>query len=472
VSNRTSLLPVASVVVAVGVAAVTALTLGVFGGGGKHSGMGTWSTYMGGLARTGFAAQERSITPANVHSLKQRWLVPGTATISSQVTFTGGRLYWGSWDGYEHATDPITGEDVWHTFIGDETKKDCVPPHAGVTSTAAVGFVRLGERRARLLFVGGGDGSVYALLAATGKIVWSRNFGSPQQGWFIWSSPALYRGSVYVGIGSIGDCPLVPGAVVKLDAATGATQARFATVAKGCAGATVWSSPTIDAATGTVYVTTGNAGGTCTKHEPYAESMLQLSASSLTLEGSWRTPRDQRVPDSDFGATPTLFQARIHGKPTKLVGAASKNGIYYAFRRNDIAAGPVWESARISSAPETIASSAWDGVHLYVAGQAARLGGRHCAATIRAIDPSTGRFAWQDCVHGGTPNAALTSVPGLVFESAGSVLYGLDASDGDTLFMFQDTSFNWFFAPATVADGTLYIGNSDGKLYALSPGGH
>lgn len=468
-----SVLPVAGVLVAVVVGVVTALTLGLFGGtSGKHPETGAWPTYMGGLARTGFAAHESSIGPANVHSLKPRWLIPGSATISAQATFIGGRLYWGSWDGYEHASDPATGEDLWHTFIGDETKKDCVPPHAGVTSTTAAGSVTLKGRPTRLLFVGGGDGGVYALQAATGKIVWSRNFGSPQRGWFVWSSPALYRGSVYVGIGSIGDCPLVRGAVVKLDAATGATQARFDTVAKGCAGAAVWSSPTIDAAAGIVYVTTGNAGGACTKHEPYAESMLQLSATNLAVEGSWRTPVRQRVADSDFGATPTLFRARIHGKPTELVGAASKNGIYYAFRRGDVAAGPVWETARISSAPETIASSAWDGVHLYVAGQTATLGGRRCEATIRAIDPSTGKFAWQDCVHGGAPNAALTAVPGVVFEPAGSVLYGLRASDGATLFTFQDTSFNWFFAPATVVDGTLYIGNSDGKLYALSPGGH
>ena len=50
---------------------------------------------MGGVARTGFAAQETSITAANVHSLKQRWLLPGKATISAQATLAGGLLYWG-----------------------------------------------------------------------------------------------------------------------------------------------------------------------------------------------------------------------------------------------------------------------------------------------------------------------------------------------------------------------------------------
>lgn len=471
-TNRNSLLTAAGIAVALVVAAVTAVVLGVFSGSSTHNQNGTWTTYMGSLGRTGFAADETSITARNAHSLAQRWLLPGKATISAQAILAGGLLYWGSWDGYEHASEPATGEVVWRTYLGQTRNKNCVPPRAGVTSTAAFGAVDLGGRTTRLLFVGGGDGSVYALRAATGKVVWSRNFGSPKDGFFIWSSPALYRGSVYVGVGSVGDCPLVRGSVLKLDAATGATQARFDTVPRGCTGATVWTSPTIDAGTNTVYVSTGNAGGACTNHEPLGESMLQLSAQSLALEGSWRVPKRQRSPDGDFSGTPTLFSARIDGKPTELVGAINKNGIYYAFRRGHVAQGPVWETARIASLPEVIASSAWDGVHLYVAGEVTRIRGRACPDSIRAIDPATGKFAWERCVRGGDPTAALTAVPGVVFESAGSILYGLRSSDGARLFSFQDTSFNLFYAPATVAGGTVYVGNSDGKLFALSVGGH
>lgn len=471
-NNRPSLLTVAGVATAIVVAVVAAFAFGVFSGSAAQHGTGTWPTYMGNLDRTGFAAHETSITRRNVHSLAQRWLLPGKATISAQATLAAGLLYWGSWDGYEHASEPDTGDVVWKTYLGETTNKGCVPPHAGVTSTAAVGQVQLGARTTRVLFVGGGDGSVYALRARTGKVVWSRNFGSPKDGVFIWSSPALYRGSVYVGVGSVGDCPLIRGSIAKLDAATGAIQARFATVAEGCAGATVWTSPTIDTATKTVYVTTGNAGSRCTNREPLAESMLQLSAENLTLEGSWRLPKRQRSPDGDFSGTPTLFSGRIDGKPTKLVGAINKNGIYYAFRRGHVAEGPVWETAPIASLPEVIASSAWDGVHLYVAGEETRIAGRRCPDSIRAIDPSTGTFVWERCVRGGDPVAALTAVPGIVFETAGSILYGLRSSDGATLFSFQDTSFNLFYAPATVAGGTVYVGNTDGKLFAFSVGGH
>jgi len=190
------------------------------------------------------------------------------------------------------------------------------------------------------------------------------------------------------------------------------------------------------------------------------------------MPGRGRACRTRRPPDSDFGGTPTLFSARINGRPTKLVGAVNKNGIYYAFRRGHVADGPVWKTARLASVPAVIASSAWDGVHLYVAGEQTRIDGRHCADSIRALDPSTGKFVWQRCLRGGDPNAGLTAVPGtVIFAPFGSILYGLRGSDGATLFSFQDTSFNWFYAPATIAGGTVYIGNQDGKLFALSPGG-
>ena len=322
---------------------------------------------MGGIQRTGFNPGETTLTPQQAEPLKERWVVPGKATISAGATLAAGRLYWGSWDGYEHASDAATGKEIWRTFLGEVTNKGCYPQHAGVASTAAVGFVHFGARRVRALLVGGGDGSVYALRAATGKIIWKHNFGSTRKGWFIWSSPALLAGSVYVGVGSLGDCPLIRGAVVKLHAATGALQARFNTVATGCIGATVWTSPAIDPAANDVYVTTGNAGGACTRDEPLGESMIELSAKDLSVVASWRVPKAERTPDGDYAGTPTLFDANLHGRTTELVGAVAKNGIYYAFRRYHIADGPIWTTPRLANTTDTVASSAWDGERLYVA---------------------------------------------------------------------------------------------------------
>ena len=186
--KRTYTIPAIGVAVAIVVAVVTLLSHDLFHSSPRRVATGAWIAYMGGIQRTGFNPRETTITPQHVSPLEERWVVPGKATISAGATLAAGRLYWGSWDGYEHASDAVTGKEVWRTFLGQVTDKGCYPQHAGVTSTAAVGFVHLGASRVRALFVGGGDGSIYALRAATGKIIWKHNFGSPRKGWFIWSS--------------------------------------------------------------------------------------------------------------------------------------------------------------------------------------------------------------------------------------------------------------------------------------------
>jgi polyvinyl alcohol dehydrogenase (cytochrome) len=429
-----------------------------------------WPAYLNGNSRTGYARDETVLTPETVSKLEPRWTVRGSSTISDQATVVGDRVYWGSWDGFEHATDVETGKELWRTYLGDETDRNCVPAHLGVASTAEIHSIRISGKPVPVLFVGGGDGGFYALKADSGAVLWSRNFGSPQKGVFIWSSPAVYGGSVYVGVGSIGDCPAVPGKLVKLNAATGATEATFTTVPRGCIGATVWTSPAIDETTGTVFITTGNAGD-CARPEPLAEAMIALTTAHLSLVGAWRIPPKDNVPDGDYGGTPTLFTATIGGVRHRLVGAAGKNGFYYAFDRRNVAAGPVWKTARISFLPDTKAPSAWDGRHLYVAGHRTVIDGRKCEASIRAVDPTTGHFVWEDCLRGGAPNGALTAIPGVVFEGVGSVLYAVRSRDGRVLFSYHDTSFHWFYSPAAVARGSLYIGNSDGTFYSFSPDG-
>jgi outer membrane protein assembly factor BamB len=429
-----------------------------------------WTTYMQDNARNGYTSS--SVLPASaVHTLALRWTAKAGDTISAQAIAANGVIYWGSWDGLEHATNPRTGKDRWRTYLGAETKSDCIPPHLGVASTATTASLTIAGHRTSVLFVGGGDGAYYALNARTGKVIWSHSFGSPAQGEFSWSSPAFYKGSVYIGLASIGDCPLTPGAVVKLNATDGSQLADYQTVPFGCLGAGVWSSPTIDEATGDVYVSTGtDGGGLCGQLEPESQAVVQLTG-DLSLVGAWKIPIPEEVPDGDFGGTPTLFNATIGGVAKELVGVANKNGVYYAFDRASVGAGPVWKTAQISSQDNTIASSAWDGSRLYVAGNGTEIGGRACEGSIRAVDPSTGAFIWSDCLAGGVADAALTAIKGAVFAPLGSILYGLSTTVGKILFEFKDPSAHWFYSPAMVTGKALYIGNSSGSFYKFTPRG-
>jgi polyvinyl alcohol dehydrogenase (cytochrome) len=432
---------------------------------------GDWPTYLVGPGRSGFNKDETIINPTTVSNLKVHW----TRTVSTAISVepvemqSSGMVYWGSWDGIEHASHIADGTDVWTASLGTLTASCSHNPH-GVTDTAVVNSVLIGGVKTLVVFVGGGNNTFYALNALTGKVLWHTLLGS-QLGDFIWSSAVVYKNSVYVGEGSFGDCPLIRGKVVQLNASTGTIQHTFYTAPKGCVGATVWSSPTIDVQSNVLYVSTGNEG-TCSTSEPLADALLALSTTDLSLEGAWQIPSSQQITDGDFGTAPTLFQATIAGVQHQMLGLINKNGMYYAFDRTNITAGPVWQT-QLAVPPSgggignNISSSEWDGTTLYAAAGVTTINGTSCSGSVRALDPASGAFLWQNCLSHDAI-APVIGCPGLVTVDAGQTLLILNASTGSQLFSFTDTHTKSMFAgPASISHGTLYQGNMDGILYAF-----
>ena len=115
--------------------------------------------------------------------------------------------------------------------------------------------------------------------------------------------------------------------MLQLNVSTGAIQHTFNTVPKGCLGATVWSSPTVDQTNSIVYVSTGNEG-TCSTSEPIADGLVALRASDLSLVGSWQVPASEQIFDGDFGATPTFFKARVWVGPPLLARGAGRRLVW------------------------------------------------------------------------------------------------------------------------------------------------
>lgn len=125
---------------------------------------GDWPMYQGNLGRSGFNAAETTITPSNASQLKLHWKHTARGSISSQVAVANGMLYWGSWDGIEHASD-LSGTDVWTANLGQTSDTACNPPTVGVASTAAVATVPINGTPTSVVFVGGGNSIFYALNA-------------------------------------------------------------------------------------------------------------------------------------------------------------------------------------------------------------------------------------------------------------------------------------------------------------------
>jgi outer membrane protein assembly factor BamB len=320
------------------------------------------------------------------------------------------------------------------------------------------------------MYIGGGDSKLYALNAATGAVLWSYDVGGNPDT-FLWDSPAVFGNSVYIGVASFGDCPLVQGQMLQINRVTGALQNTFNVVPNGCTGGGVWSSPTIDAAAGTIYFTTGTPSPDCPS-TPGGPSMYELRASDLSLVGSWTIPVAQQTVDADFGATATLFNGVIGGQTVPLVGAIDKNGIFYAFKRDALSSGPVWQT-RIATGggdPNTgngpIGPAAFDGTTLYVGGDNTS----GCSGTLNALNPSTGAFTWKHCFTDGgfVEGAPTVTSGGVVAVGEGSNIAVVSAATGASLFTYAGVGP--FFGPSSVVGGTLYEGDMSGNLYALTPG--
>jgi polyvinyl alcohol dehydrogenase (cytochrome) len=449
----------------------------------KSSGGGSWPTYHGTLSRTGYTTNT-SVVVQNAAQLQQSWHASATASISAQPIVSNGDVFWSDWNGFIHATT-VSGKALWSRFLGTTPKPPgCVFDLArqGILSTPTVGTI--GGRQ--VLWVGGGRGQMVALNASNGKIVWQTNLRS-KPGNSIWSSPAYYNGSIYVGVASFQGCPPVFGRVVRLNAATGAIQAALnfsSLVPAKCRELGAWSSPAVDPAENSIFIGTSN--DFCGSR--FQDAILKLDPSTLRVTSLWQVPPSQHPADSDFGATPMLFSATIGGAMRQLIGAVNKNGVYYVLDRDNLAAGPVWTyvaattktiASRACANVDPISSSAWAGTGSPVMVAGLSTSGSSCNGTLAALNPSSGQPEWQVLLRGSV-EGALTEVPGIVAVGTGPSVELVSSSSGQILFSYTEPTkpvpkglyfgapTGEFWAPPTIVGNSLYVANQDGSLRAFS----
>ncbi len=188
--------------------------------------------------------------------------------------------------------------------------------------------------------------------------------------------------------------------------------------------------------------------------------------------------------DSDFGGSPTLFSAVLPGTttPTALDGACNKNGIYYALRQDDLAAGPVW-SLRVglptnseTDNAECIAPAAWDGSRLYVAGPNTTIQGVGAPGSIRAVNPATGAVRWGAALPApvdGAPaldGAGVLAVPSYGFSPEPNAVTLVQASNGRVLGTVAEGNSPEFAQPLFAGDDLLLGTNSAGLFDYRAPG--
>jgi polyvinyl alcohol dehydrogenase (cytochrome) len=442
-----------------------------------------WPAYERGPDHHSANFDDTAVTAANAGSLGQAWRFvaeaasqPGqparrfdaSPVVASDTVFIGSRT------GMFYALDADTGAVRWQRQLDFGSNATCAAK--GIVATAAVAP---DPASGALTVYAAGAHFLYALNAADGAQRWRRSIGpntaAGNRLYFNWSSPTVLGGRVFMGIGANCDDVKIRGGVVAIDQRTGAVQHTWFDAPAGQVGATVWSTA---AAQGNVlWATTGSPD----PNGPAifdAYSIVRLGAATMAKQDQWKAP-NAIDSDLDFGSSPTLFSATVAGASTALVGACNKNGLFYAWRRSNLAAGPVW-SRRVGDTGGTgsgacITSAAWDSGldRLFVAANSTSIGGTSFAGAVRALNPATGAVIWQrglPCVVNGSPtiNGAIVAVP----------LFGCPAGASPSVRFFRKSdgmpvgsvpAGGSVFAQPVFANAMVYVAGEDGTLTAFRP---
>jgi polyvinyl alcohol dehydrogenase (cytochrome) len=448
-----------------------------------------WPAYLNGPAHNSYTAQATAITPANAAGLKEAWhFMPGAPplkalgyALNSSPTVYDGRVYIGGNNGTFYALNEATGAVVWKRAIGYVNPKTGCGAR-GITSTATVAPAP--GSGTPTVYVSSGNGYLYAMNAATGAVTWKSVIHlqvGTSANYYDWSSPTVANQKIYIGVA--GSCVThVRGALDAFAQATGKKLATYYTVPAGKVGGSIWSSAAV-APDGNVFVGTGNDISPTPRNEGTSESIVELNGTSLAQLGVWQLPvADQPSDDDDFGASVSLFSATLPGTttPTAMVGDCNKNGVYYALKQDDLAAGPVWQTRIAPANPNgmsaaCLASTVVDGSDLYIAGTATTIGGTAYAGSIDEMNAATGAFGWQTGLPSeviGTPSldgAGLLAVGTSTDPTDPQADYLVNAATGAIAATVSNGDSAQFAQPV-FADDYLFIATDTAGLYAYEPG--
>jgi len=426
-----------------------------------------WPGYLHGTLHSSYNARERTIRPGNARMLVRQWRFRGDrATRRGQPpsgflaspTVAGNAVYIGSDSGWFYKLRARTGTVLAKRFIGFQRAKTCAP--RGFVATATVATDRSSGRL--MVYIAAPNGVLYALRAANLSVKWRSVIALPSRrtsDFFQWSSPTVAQGTIYVGISSNCDHPLVPGGLASYNQATGRRIATFRTLPRGMLGGSVWSSAAVGSG-GEVYVTTGNPPKGQFE-PPFSDSIVQLASRTLRVLASFAVPAGQVMPDGDFGASPTLFG--------RYVGACNKNGIFYALFRSTMTLA--WSQRIGAPAPRhgisnCSAAAVYDGRSLYLAGDAVTIGGKTYQGSIQRLDPVTGKVLWITGLRNGVIGSPSMDGGGVIavgtydFTATPNATYLVDAATGRILRTLIKGSDD--FAQSVFAGGRLFTANGTG----------
>ena len=393
---------------------------------------------------------ESSIDLAAARTLAPTWTFSASKSKDSG-TFTGtpvvadGCVFMGSDSGTVYALNADTGAIVWSTKI----------PGGSVNSSVAVD-----------------GGSVYALVSrvsspfaialdeVTGQVRWTTLLDD-QFGADVYASPVVYNGVVFAGVsgsaaetGDETDRYAFQGSFSLLDASTGAVLAKTYPVHPPIdppdefAGAGIWSTPAVDTATGHAYVGTGNPFNP--RQEPQNSNAIikvDIDASRATfgqIVGSYHGNVDEYFPNPD--STPC---ADFPGNP------------------------PPWYPQGLGQCADLDLDFGASPNIFFDSNGRKLVGAGQKSGVYHAVDPTNMVSAWKQIL--GTPSFVGGIVGSTAFD--GTSIYGPVTVPGQLWSISKDAGeHRWFSSaadgahyalPSSLANGVMYTIDAKGFLDAF-----
>ena len=276
------------------------------------------------------------INTRNIKTLGGAWAIelPDRQVSKAPLMISDGRMFVTTSTGTILALEPGSGQTLW-TF----------KPEVPFSGSRGIG---IGEG---LLFAGLRDSNVTAISQATGKVVWTYQHGPeiPAQGM---SSAPAYGNGVVVAVVSLGD-NFLRGRAIGIDAATGRGLWTFEVVpAPGqpghdtwpqdsdiwkYGGGAVWTTPSVDAQLGLVYIETGNAvpqfGGELRPgNNLYDNSVVALDLKTGKLRWYFQLVHHD-IWEHDVSTPLVLYDAAIGGRTRKVLAAMRTDGVSFLLDR-------------------------------------------------------------------------------------------------------------------------------------------
>lgn len=473
---------------------------------------GDWNGWGRDAANTRFHALS-GLRARDVPRLKLAWAFayPGR-TAFGQPTVVGDHLFGGGSMGYVFALDTRSGCTHW-SYRAD-----------AVVRTAVRVARAPGGNEAFVAWFGDEKGFVHAIDALTGTPRWKVRLDE-HPGARILSTPQYHDGRLYVGVSSNEEvaagnsqyeCCTFRGSVVALDAASGKLLWKSYTVRAaprptrrnsagmqmhGPAGGAVFSSPTIDAPRGLLYVGTGD--GYTTEGSDSTDAVIALDLETgerrwtrqVLAQDSWIVGCANGTPgpncpsplgeDFDIAASPILA---THARGRQVIVAGAKSGVVYGLDPGD-AGRILWQRKIVPGSADggILWGPAADARRVYIATSEYNYPTGRGPGSLTAIDILTGQTLWSrpapvlECAWGKErcsqgQVAGVTALPGVVFSGALDGRLRAYASDEGTVLWEFDTAHEFpavnggiahgggiDYGGQIVANGMLYVHSGSGR---------